>query len=362
MVETMVRQETGYLQVQDILYHDEPSMDHTFELTGEVEEALDPFEDEIRYTVPRISGFSLAAKEMTTKPSMVSGIDPVKEDRLRGLSLNIVDGKMFAADDDYAVIAQGLAEMLDIGVGDTLVLLGQGFQAMTAAGKFEVGGIVEFSIPEQNNMMVFLPLSRAQWYFAAENRLTGLIIMPRDEEEIDQLAKSIQGRLDDDWYAVRTWKELMPDMVGLMEMQDTVYKIIAWVFYIIVGFGIFGTILTMLYERMHEFGMLLSLGMKRVRLATVGLMETVMIGFIGVIAGIAAGYPIMYLFHLYPIEFKGEIAEYMLDMGFEPVVALSVEPSIFLYQAFTVFGITLVIGLYTMRKIFSINILDATRN
>ena len=362
LVETMVRQETGYLQVQDVLYMDEPSLDHTFEYGEKIKETLRPFEEEIKYTVPHIQGFSLAAKEMSTKPAMVSGIDPESEEKLRGFNQNLVKGKMFSSDENFTVIGQGLAELLDISLGDTLVLIGQGFQAMTATGKFKVGGIMEVTLPEQNNTIVLLPLKEAQWYFAAENRLTNLIIMPENEENFERLAHEIREKLDDEWITVRTWKELMPDLVGLMQMQSTVYRVIAWVFYVIVGFGIFGTILTMLYERMREFGILLSLGMKRLQLALVGLIETIIIGFMGVVSGVVAGFPILYFFYWRPIRLRGDMADYMLDLGMEPVLPFSISPDIFLYQAVSIFLITLIIGFYALRLIFKINILEAARS
>ncbi len=359
---SLIRQETGYMQIQDALYLDEPSMDHLFLYGEQVEQALLELGDEISYTVPRISGFSLAARDMTTKAARVLGIDPDKEDKLRDLSSNIAKGSMFSSNDDFAVIAKGLAEMLNAGTGDTLVIIGQGFQAMTATGMYRIGGIIEFSIPELNNTMVFLPLKQAQEYFAAENMLTSLIVMPENEERVEELAGALQDRLSNEWFAVRTWKELMPDMVELMQMQDTVYTMIAWVFYVIVGFGIFGTILTMVYERMREFGIMLSLGMKRMQLAFTGMFETIIIGLIGVAAGFIAGMPMVYLFKLYPVRFTGGTADYILEFGMEPVFPFVFDPGIFIQQAIAVFAITVVIGLYSMRKIFITDILEASRN
>ncbi len=362
MLETMVRQETGYLQIQDVMYLDEPIMDHMFEYGDELKKAIEPFDKEIEYTIPRIQGFSLAAKEITSKPAIVTGIVPEKEDKLRNLSKNIVEGQMFSDDDDYAVIGKGLADMLDVVVGDTLVLIGQGFQAMSAAGKYEVGGIIEFALPEQNNTIVFLPLQIAQWYFAADNRLTNLLLMIDDEEKAGYLAEAIQAKLDDEWYAARTWQELMPDIVGLIQMQNTVYSLIAWIFYIIVGFGIFGTILNMLYERMREFGILLSLGMKRLQLGVVCLIETFCMGILGVLIGVMVGFPIILLFQIYPIRFTGETANYMLDFGMEPVFPFLLDINIFWNQALAFFVITMIIGLYSMNKIFKINLMEAARN
>jgi len=361
-IETVVRQDTGHLQIQDLLYFDEPSLDHSFEYGEEVRSALEPFQDEVEFTVPRIRGFSLAAKDMVTKPAMVTGILPEREDRMNNLSTLVTDGAMFTADDNYAVVAEGLAGMLNIAVGDTLVLIGQGFQAMTAAGKYKVGGIIEFAIPDQNNTMVYLPLSEAQWYFAGENRLTNLILMVHDVDRVHELAGAIQQNLDDEWYRVRTWDELMPDIVGLLEMEEAFYKIMVWVLYIVIGFGIFGTILTMIHERKREFGILLSVGMKRYQLGFICFTETVFISFIGVILGLCLGFPIVYFLHHNPIQFTGELADYMLNFGLEPLYPFSIAPGIFIYQAVSIFIITMIVALYAVRKIIKLDILQAARN
>ena len=362
LVETVVRQETGYIQIQDALYHEEPSLDHVFEYGEEVKNALDAFEGGILYTVPRIRGFSLAARDMVTRPAMVTGIVPEKEDRLRNLSRDMISGEMFSPEDDFAVVAQGLAELLNLSVGDTITLLGQGFQAITATGRFRIGGIIEFDLPEQNNFMVFLPLRQAQWYFGAENRLTGLLLMIDDPGQADDLAAALRDRLDEEWFTALTWQELMPDIVGMIEMQNTVYRGIAWVFYIIIGFGIFGTILTMLYERMREFGIMLSVGMKRGKLAVVSFIETVIIGFLGVLAGLAVGFPLIYIFHRFPVELSGEMADYMLQLGVEPVFAFALEFDIFVYQAVSIFIITVLISLYGINKMLRMNILHAVND
>jgi putative ABC transport system permease protein len=362
MIESFVRYDTGYLQVQDILYHDEPSLDHTFEYGREVIDALEPFQNEINFTVPRIQGFSLIAKETTSRSAWVTGIIPEMEDRMSKLLADIVEGRMFADEDDFAVIGQGLADMLDIAVGDTIVLIGQGFQAMTAAGKFKVGGIIKFTLPEKNNSIVYLPLKEAQWYFAAEARLTNLVIMIDDEERAFGLAQGIQNNLDDEWYKVRTWDELLPDLVGLIEMRETVNKIMIWVLYIVVGFGILGTILNMMHERRREFGILMSVGLKRKQLGFMCFMETLFISIIGVMSGVFVGFIMVYILYRNPIPATGVFEELMLDYGMEPIFRFSIAPDVFIFQAVTVFLITMVIGLYVIRKIFKLDMLHAARN
>ncbi len=362
LIETIVRNETGYLQVQDVMYYDEPSLDHVFEFGEEVKSALALFEDQIDFTVPRIRGFSLAAKDASTRGVIVTGIVPELEDRMNNLSSNMAEGSMFKDEDDSAVIAEGLATLLNISVGDNIALIGQGFYGMTAAGQYSVGGIIELSIPEQNNSMVYLPLKEAQRYFAAPERLTNLIIMTGHDVNHGELAEDLNENLDSEWFSVLTWDQLMPDMVGLLEMRETVNQIMAWVLYMVVGFGIFGTILTMMSERLKEFGILLSIGLKRSQLSLVCFMETIIISLMGVFLGIVAGYPIMFLLHRYPLEFTGEMAEYMVSFGMEPIIPFSIAPEIFINQAISIFIIAVLIGFYPVIKVFKMNIVSSVRD
>jgi len=360
-IESIVRNSTGYLQIQDALYHDEPSLDHALEYGEEVKYVVEKYSNEITYTVPRIQGFSLAAKDVGSRGVMVTGIDPEKEDRMNDLTSNLIKGEMFTPGDDYAVIAAGLAHQLKVTVGDSLILLGQGFQGMTAVGKYEIGGIVEFMMPEQNNTMVYLPLRTAQEYFAAPDRLTNLILMVDDDRIVSSLADKIGNELDDEWYTVKTWEELMPDMLAAFEAREAQVTIFAGILYIVVGFGIFGTVLMMMYERLREFGILLSIGMKRVQLGTICMLETLFISFIGVIAGVVVAFPIIYRLYTHPIQIGGEVADAFMDYGFEPIFAFSISPDIFMTQAIIVFCIAVVIGLYPVRKVFTLDVVDASR-
>ena len=84
----------------------------------------------------------------------------------------------------------------------------------------------------------------------------------------------------------------------------------------------FGTVLMMTEERKYEFGVLISIGMSRVRLFGIILIETIILSMIGVFLAIILTYPISYYFNLNPIDMAvlmGEGADQMLeDLGFSP--------------------------------------------
>jgi putative ABC transport system permease protein len=117
----------------------------------------------------------------------------------------------------------------------------------------------------------------------------------------------------------------------------------------------------MTLERFREFGILLSIGMQRVQLATVSLLETIMITFGGVIGGLSLGFFILLYFYYNPIALSGDMAELTEQYGIEPMMYFSLAPEVFYSQAIIVFIIAMLISLYPVVQIFKLNILKAAR-
>jgi len=92
------------------------------------------------------------------------------------------------------------------------------------------------------------------------------------------------------------------------------------ILYMIVGFGVFGTVQMMTAERRKEFGVMVAVGMQKFRLAGVLITEMIIIGFIGTITGIILTVPIVYYLYVKPITLTGEMAETINAYGMEPIM------------------------------------------
>ena len=99
MIDTMVKYSTGYVQVQDVLYEEEPSIDNSLLYDESLDDVIVSMGSLIDYTVPRIQNFALIAAENQTRGTMVMGIDPKKENLLNNLSDDLVDGSFLESDD-----------------------------------------------------------------------------------------------------------------------------------------------------------------------------------------------------------------------------------------------------------------------
>jgi len=360
MVYNIVHAYSGYFQVHARGYWDDKIINNSFEFTPEIQQAIAEVPEIDGYAL-RLESFALGSYGLQTKGVMVTGIVPDEENQLTGLKKKLVEGEYLLPGDDGALVSQKLAKYLKIAPGDTLVLIGQGFHGMSAAGIYPVRGIVHFPSPDLDNRMIYLSLPASQGLFSADNRLTSIAFNVTDGTTYEQDAIRLKAKIDPDLYEVMTWKEMMPDVVQQIQADNASGLIMLSILYLIVGFGIFGTILMLFSERTKEFGMMIAIGMQKFKLIRVVVAELFLVGLLGLVAAVVAAIPLMYYFHVHPIPITGELAETTIQMGFEPIMPTAWETSYFLGQSLTIVVIMLVVMILPIVKITRLNVINALR-
>ena len=360
MVDSIVHYHFGYAQIHKSGYWDDKTIDNSFSEVKPLE-AAQHFA-EIKQMVPRIESFALASFSTRTKAAMVVGIDPEKEKSLTGLDTRIGTGKYFeTANDEGVVMAAGLAEYLHVTIGDTLVLISQGYHGINSAGKFPIRGTVHFGSPELNKQLLYITLEKAKWFYGTEGLITTLIVDTNDPDKIKSTVAGLRQNLDKSEYEVLDYKEMMPDLIQAREVDTAGSYIILLVLYVIIAFGIFGTILMMLKEREYEFGILKAIGMHTAQLNLMVWYETIFLGLIGCLAGMIVAFPLVYYFYINPIRLGGKMAEAYEKFGVEPLLPAAIDPALFITQAIVIFGMITILSLYPMLKIRSLKPVRAMR-
>ncbi|HEY0898648.1 MAG TPA: FtsX-like permease family protein, partial [Sphingobacteriaceae bacterium] len=350
---------TGYVQVHKQGYWDEQILDNGFERSAETEKRI-----LTSYNVSGVSGrlesFALASSGDLTKGCLVLGIDPEKENRITLLKSRMVSGSYLNDADQSVLLSAGLAARLKLDVNDTLVLIGQGYHGATAAGKYAIKGIVKFGSPELNDKSLFMPLSLAQELYGARNILTSYVLALKDPDELQLTAASVKRSLGGA-FEVMTWEEILPDVKQHIEADTNNMKYVQGILYMLICFGIFGTLLMMMVERRLEMGMLVAIGMKKSRLVILLLFESVFTVLTGCLLGILASIPLVYYFNRHPLRMSGETARAYERFGFEPIFPTSVSPGNFIDQGLIVLIIGLILSLYPMYKIIRLDPVKAMK-
>lgn len=360
MIGNAVKLSTGYFQVQAEGYWENKSINKTFisrdSLISKIKSSPN-----VESVVPRLESFALASSGKHTKGTIVIATNPKIENDLNKLSEKIIYGEYISEDDNQVLVAEKLADYLKVEIGDTLVLLGQGFHGVTAAAKFRIKGIIKFPIPQLNNQLIYLPLKAGQEFYSAYGRITTYSVMIKNPKELTETIGDIRATIPQK-FAIMDWMQLNQEMVQAIKSDDVGGQIMLAILYMVIGFGMFGTIMMMTMERRKEFAVMIAVGMQKGKLFLIVLYETIIIGIVALIIALAITYPVLLYYFYNPIPLTGELADAMKMFGAEPIMPFSLDADIFINQTIAIIVIAFIASLYPLTKIMRFNILKSLRS
>jgi ABC-type lipoprotein release transport system permease subunit len=427
MISSFIESFIGYLQVQHVKYQDNPSIDYSFDYNDSTEAAILRVEKVVSVT-PHIESFTLASSGTQTKVVSVLGIDPVKEknfsnpenklvkyritsenvkqmkesgnfpdavmekitenldrsysssSRLElelGLSesdiqlyipeilkyVNVSNG-FLTNDDEGILVSDRLASYLKVAIGDSVILMGQGYHGVSAAGIFPVRGIIKMPSPEIDSRLIIMTIPAAQKFFDAGSKITSLAVNLTDKSErtLKSVKAKINACLADKNTVAKTWYELNPVLYQQIMGDNQSGMAMLGILYFIIFFGIFGTVLMMVAERKREFGVMVAIGMQKKKLKRVITIEMILLGAIGLLCGLIASIPLILYFYYYPVMLKGELGKLMEDWGWDAVMPTAWFGPYFYWQVVIVVLMVLLATLYALRKIGKLKEIEALKS
>ncbi len=361
MTDSIVQAFTGYMQIHKSGYWNDQTIDNSFEYDEKLVHNIELTEN-VKAVIPRLESFALASIGEQTKGIAVVGIDPEKEKSLTHPDRKLKEGKYLTDQSDGVLVSRRLSEFLNLKLNDTVTLLSVGYHGATAAGIYPVTGIVEMPNPEMDRRLIFMNLQSAQYLYGADNMLTSLVINIDDSNNLNKTRKTISEMLDLDVYEIMDWKELNPVMVQQIQSDQAGGFIMLGVLYLIVGFGVLGTLIMMTTERKREFGVMVSLGMQKKKLGMILTLEMIMMGLVGIAAGIVGSLPLITYFVHNPIQFPGEMAQIFEQYGWDPIMPAVLESGYFTGQSVIVaimFILAIIYPIYTVVRINEVKALRA---
>ncbi len=426
MINNFIESFTGHLQVQHEKYQDNPLIDYSFDYNGSTVAAILGVENVVSVT-PHLESFALASSGTQTKGVAIIAIDPLKEksfsdpeaklvkyriteeavehvkekgivpdeilERIKNnlgrsysssarleLELDLADDDgdqwipeilertrvsngYLASGDQGILVSDRLASYLKVGVGDSVILMGQGYHGVSANGIFPVRGIIKMPSPDIDNKVIIMSISTAQTFFDAEGKITSLAVnlTGKSNRTLKTAKSAINALLKDKNTAARTWHELNPILYQQIQGDSQTGVAMLGVLYFIIFFGIFGTVLMMVSERKREFGVLVAIGMQKKKLKKIITIEMMMLGAIGLAFGLLASVPLIMYFYYDPILLKGDLANMMEDWGWDAIMPTAWFGPYFYWQAVVV---ALMVGLatiYPLRKINKLKEMEALK-
>jgi putative ABC transport system permease protein len=360
-IRTAVQIFTGYLQVQKKGYQKNPSLNSSFEYTSSIKNYLQKDEN-IKGIAPRVYADGLISYKENSTGASIFGIDPSSEKKVTTFMNRINEGRFFNSDSsDQIVLGYKLLENLKAKIGDTVVILAQGYDGTLGNEKFKIVGTVKMGASEFDAMSVFVGLPALQYLLGMGNRINVIAVSIGGLDEIENVKQNLNAHFKNDNLAALSWDEIMTELKQSIQLDNVSGILFLGILIILVAFGVLNTVSMSVQERFREFGITLSIGMPNRMLVKLIIIETIFLTFVGLIIGNLIGWGInFYIFHN-PIYVGGNLGALYEEYGFLPNLESSLRIGIFINATLSVLIISLIACLYPAYRVYRLEPLKGIR-
>lgn len=289
----------------------------------------------------------------------IRGIDTDSEPRTTQFHENMVEGEYLDSDIRNAVIlSRIMADEHNMRIGNRIVLTFENMAGELTSGSFFISGLFQSVSSDYDRRTIFVRSADLLDLLAERPVYHETAIMLVDVARADDLAASLNQHFNG--IHAQTWKELSPELSMIVELGGLMVVILTLIFMIALGFGILNTMLMALFERMRELGMLLSIGMSKVRVFGMIMLEAIILTMSGALAGIALAW--LSILRLSETGINLEMFSQGAAMiGFDYMIYPFMNTGDYMTVLVIVIVITLLASLYPAVKAVQINPLEAVR-
>ncbi|MGQ7870715.1 ABC transporter permease [Sunxiuqinia sp. sy24] len=358
-LEAGVETETSHIQLHEPAYRENYEINQFIRQGVQLADQLSAF-PEVDGVSPRVTIQSMIASAETGTGVKIMGIIPEKEKQVTKLSQFVKEGDYFESiSRNPIIIGKKLAEKLKIKLKSKVVITLQDADGNITGGAFRVCGIFDLtnSMFEEANVFVrYNDLARLG--MLPEGVAHEIIVHLNDQKNLESVTQELRAKYPE--LEVMNWKELTPELGYLNEIGNLYTYIFVIIILLSLGFGIINTMLMVVMERVKELGMLMAIGMGRLRVFLMLMLETTLLTLTGGLIGIVLGLGASFALQERGINLSNW-AQGLEDFGYSAIVYPVVETQMVLVIILLVILTGIIASVYPARKALKYNPAEAIR-
>lgn len=383
-VKEALTKEVAHIQIHDSKFLDNPEIGLTLPDPGGMVRFAEGLSG-VQAAADRLRIVAMINSSAASSGVNIYGIDPDKEKEISELYTSVFDSVSLATKlklTDPAVIAtylrdssgswfsgpqrnpvvigESLARKLKLRINSKVVLTFQSADGNLTGGSFRVCGIyrIDNTLFEEMNVYVRKP-DLAALAMLPPDLAHEVAIFMEDTRLMDETIQSIQAQYPDS--EVVSWKTLLPDVAMLDGLIEVSLVIIMVIILAALGFGIVNTMLMVVLERVKELGMLMAIGMNKLRVFNMIILESVLLCLTGAGIGMVFGAIVIEIFRTHGIDLSAFAQKGMEAWGFSAVIYTSLSWTYYLLVAVLVIITGMAASAYPAWKALKLNPADALR-
>lgn len=236
----------------------------------------------------RINTSGLASDRKGAFAVNIVGIEPEEEQKISLLAQHISAGRyLTASDQDMVFIGKGLADAMEINVGDRFTLAGRATHNQMRNRTMTVAGIYDVGMPDIEKQSIYISLAEAQDLYDLPGQSTEVMLTLKQIGQENTVIKALKSSLPG--YEFASWQTNFPELQNAVNTKTGAMNIFSVIILLVVGIGILNLLMMAVFERTREIGILAALGLKPRQISTLFLIEGTLMGLVGVAFGVAFG-------------------------------------------------------------------------
>ena len=287
----------------------------------------------------------------------IRGIDIENEAVVTRLDSLIGEGDYFEGiSRNPVVIGSKLAENLQVSVKSKVVLTFNDVNGTLTQISCRIAGIIKSSNLSLGESYVFMRQDDLARQLGIEGEIHEIAVLLESQVDPETIVSRFQSEYPGD--LVETWQEIAPQLAYLQDIYGNMLYVLMGIILTALVFGIINTMLMAVLERMKELGMLMAVGMTKIRVFLMIMIETIYLGIIGAPVGLLFGWATVSYLNSKGVDLTA-YSEGLEAFGYDSILYPYVADEVYLIVTIGVFITAFVGAIYPALKAIRLKPVEA---
>ncbi len=349
----------SHIQIHDVDYPVDQKLNQTIKDPDKILKAISD-ESMVKSFCKRQIANGMAASAKGTYGVQILGIDPKGEEKVTTIFSHLVQGTYFEKfKRNPVVLGQKLAEKLGLKVKSKIILTFQNTDGDLVSFAGRVEGIFKTNSSVFDKTTIFVKHKDLAAYTGLGIKIHEIAILTNSMESVEQVKNDLQKIGKN--YKVESWDVISPELGYAQEMMSTMIYIFMGIILLALSFGIVNTMLMAVLERKKELGMLMSVGMNKLKIFTMIVLETLFLAMIATPLGMLLAKVSIDYFEKYGIDLSA-VSQGLESFGIGSKIYTYLPNDMYFKITLFTLIVTLIASIFPARRALKLNPVEALRS
>jgi lipoprotein-releasing system permease protein len=244
----------------------------------------------------------------------ISGVDIIEEDRLFDIRSKMKSGRIedLKANQDGIIMGTGLAKKLNTTTGERVIITTPQGYTMT----LKIVGLFQMGIGTIDNVRSYANISTVQTILQQDKSyITDINLKLHDLHTAKDVAAEYEKQFN---YKAEDWETANATFLTGVIIRNILTYSVSITLLIVAGFGIYNILNMTIFSKMKDIAILKAMGFSPADVKNIFLIQAIVIGLVGSVAGLAIGFGLSWLISQAPFDGGDMVSLDHLPVNFDP--------------------------------------------